>query len=108
MSKLAKLCVCLITFTLFAVNARAQGIFATLTGVVSDPAGAVLAGSKVTLRDAESGSLRQTTANGEGYFTFASVPVGTYILTAEATGFELYKADDIRLGVVRVAMSISP
>ena len=98
MSKLAKLCVCLITFTLFAVNARAQGIFATLTGVVSDPAGAVLAGSKVTLRDAESGSLRQTTANGEGYFTFASVPVGTYILTAEATGFELYKADDIRLG----------
>jgi hypothetical protein len=98
MSKLSRLLVCFVALTLLSVNARAQGIFATLTGVVSDPAGAVVAGSKVTLRDTESGSLRQTTANGEGYFTFASVPVGTYILTAEAAGFELYKADDIRLG----------
>ena len=88
MSKLASLLVCVVALTLLSVNAQAQGIFATLTGVVSDPAGAVLTGSKVTLRDAASGSSRQTTTNGEGYFTFASVPVGTYTLTAEAAGFE--------------------
>ena len=33
----------------------AQGMFATLTGVVSDPTGASVANAKATLRDAESG-----------------------------------------------------
>src|SRR5258708_4260317 len=77
---------------------RAQGIFATLTGVVLDPSGSVVADAKVVLKDAVSGSARDTVANGEGYFSFASVPVGTYTLTVEAAGFQLYKADDIRLG----------
>jgi len=77
---------------------RAQGIFATLTGVVSDPSGSVVANAKVVLKDAVSGSTRDTVSNGEGYFTFASVPVGTYSLTVEATGFKTYKADEIRLG----------
>jgi hypothetical protein len=75
-----------------------QGIFATLTGVVSDPSGAVVTDAKVVLKNAESGSLRDTVSNGDGYFTFASVPVGQYVLTVEATGFELYKAEGIALG----------
>ena len=52
----------------------AQGIFATLTGVVSDPSNAVVNGAKVTLIDAASGSARDTVTNGDGYFTFAQFP----------------------------------
>lgn len=78
-----------------APNVSAQGIFATLTGVVSDPSQALVANAKVTLTDAQSGSARQTTTNHDGYFTFASVPVGTYNLTVEAPGFEQYKATGI-------------
>jgi len=77
---------------------QGQGIFATLTGVVSDPSGAVIADAKITLKDAVSGSIRDTVTNGDGYFTFASVPVGTYALTVEAKGFQTYKADGIALG----------
>jgi len=80
------------------ISLRAQGIFATLTGTVTDPSGSVVADAKVVLKDAVSGSARDTVTNGEGYFSFASVPVGTYTLTVEAAGFQLYKADDIRLG----------
>jgi len=80
------------------ISLRAQGIFATLTGTVTDPSGSVVADAKVVLKDAVSGSARDTVTNGEGYFSFPSVPVGTYSLTVEATGFQLYKADDIRLG----------
>src|SRR5271157_5132411 len=75
-----------------------QGIFATLTGVVSDPSGAVVKGAKVVLTDAGSGSIRDTETNSDGYYTFASVPVGTYNVRVEAQGFEAYKADGIRLG----------
>src|SRR5271157_4650544 len=75
-----------------------QGIFATLTGVVSDPSGAVVKGAKVVLTDAGSGSSRDTETNTDGYYTFASVPVGTYNMRVESQGFEVYKANGIALG----------
>jgi Carboxypeptidase regulatory-like domain len=76
----------------------AQGVFATLTGVVSDPSGGVVPNAKITLIDAVSGSVRDTVTNGDGYYTFAAVPVGTYQLMVEAQGFRQYKAVDISLG----------
>jgi hypothetical protein len=81
-----------------ASAAWAQGIFATLTGVVTDPSQSVVAGAKVTLRNIESGTTRETISNGDGFFTFASVPVGTYSVTIEAAGFKTHKEDAIRLG----------
>ena len=78
--------------------AHAQGIFATLTGVVSDQAGAALPNAKITLKDATSGSARETVTNGDGYYTFASVPVGTYALSVQAQGFRVWEASDISLG----------
>jgi len=83
---------------LAGVNLWGQGIFATLTGVVSDPTGAIVKGARVTLTDAVSGSIRTTETNGDGYYTFASVPVGKYNVAIEAGGFENYKATDIVLG----------
>jgi len=98
MSKMWKLAVLLCLFALVDVDAWGQAIFATLTGVVSDPSGSVISGAKVVLKETQSGSARETITNGEGYFTFASVPVGTYGMTVEAAGFQLYKADGITLG----------
>jgi Carboxypeptidase regulatory-like domain len=98
MSKTMKLGVVVCLLALLGANAWAQGIFATLTGVVSDPSNAVVNGAKVTLTDTVSGSLRETVTNNDGYFTFASVPVGTYNLSIEAQGFQSYKASGITLG----------
>ncbi len=82
---------------MLATNLTAQGIYATLTGLVTDPSQAVVAGAKVSLKNAESGSLRDTVTNTDGYFTFASVPVGSYELTIEAKGFTTYKVSGIVL-----------
>ena len=73
-----------------ATSLSGQSIFATLTGVVTDPAQAVVPGATVRLKNEQSGSLRDTVANGEGYFTFASVSVGdfTYELTVEFQGIQ--------------------
>ena len=84
--------------TLLLTNIWSQGMFATLTGVVTDPSGAIVANAKVMLRDAQSGSARNSVTDNDGYYTFASVPVGTYILTVEAPGFQAYKVDGIALG----------
>jgi Carboxypeptidase regulatory-like domain/TonB dependent receptor len=82
---------------LTAGSLHGQGVFATLTGVVSDPSGAIVTGAKVVLTDAVSGTLRDTVSNSDGYFTFASVPVGQYTLTIEAKGFQQYKVEGIAL-----------
>src|ERR1035438_6096391 len=81
---------------LLAANLSAQGVYATLTGVISDPSQAVVINAKVTLKDAQSGSQRDGVSNNDGYFTFASVPVGTYDLTIEAKGFTSSKISGIR------------
>jgi hypothetical protein len=83
--------------TMLATNLAAQGIYATLTGLVIDQSRAVVTSAKVTLKDAQSGSQRDTVTNSDGYFTFASVPVGSYQLTVEAKGFETYKVSGIDL-----------
>jgi len=58
----------------------------------------VIPNAKIELKDALSGSARDTVSNGQGYYTFASVPVGTYNITVTAAGFEIFKAAGIRLG----------
>ena len=86
MSKTLKFAVVSMLFALLGANAWGQGIFATLTGVVTDPSQSVIAGAKITLTDTGSGSARDTVTNGDGYYTFASVPVGTYNLSVEKAG----------------------
>ena len=81
-----------------ANNLPAQSLYATLTGVVSDPTQALVGQATVKLRDERSGSMRETVTNREGYFTFVSVPVGTYELTVTAPGFETYRETSIALG----------
>ena len=94
-SRIAALC----SFLVFCGQPLlAQGIFATLTGVVSDPTGAVVPNAKVVLTDAGSGSARDTQTDSSGYYSFASVPVGTYNLSVAAGGFKDYAAANISLG----------
>ena len=82
-----------------ALNLPAQSLFATLTGVVSDPSAAVVPGATVKLINEQSGDTRETATNTEGYFTFASVAVGnfTYKLTVEAKGFVTYQATGLSI-----------
>ena len=83
----------------------AGGRGATLAGVsgrVTDPTGAVVAGATITLRD-ESGKTRQTTTGTDGSFHLTELPAGRYDLMATATGFKT-KQQSIELKASEVAM----
>lgn len=99
MTKSAKLLVGIALLLLLAASVPAQSIYATLTGVVSDPSGAVVPNATVKLRNEASGSQRETKTNAEGYYTFASLIVGdfTYELQVESPGFLTAKAGGIAL-----------
>ena len=87
----------LLVAAICATSGRAQSIYATLTGLVADPSGAVVPSSKITLKNEGSGDIRRSVTNAEGFFSFSSVPVGTYSLSVEAPGFVTQQVGNIAL-----------
>jgi len=66
---------------------RAQQITASITGSVVDPGGAVINGATITVTDIDQGTVYSTKTSDGGLFTFARLPIGTYSVKAEASGF---------------------
>lgn len=73
----------------------AQGTAGRVLGRVADPSGAVLAGVKVTLVNAATNVSRDSKTNESGDYDFVEVPVGTYRLEFDLTGFK----KNVRRGV---------
>jgi hypothetical protein len=99
MKQWTKLPVLLALLALPAARLSAQSIFATLTGVVSDPTGAVVPNASVKLINEKTASARDTVTNAEGYYSFSSVSIGdfTYKLVVEASGFQTYEATGLQI-----------
>lgn len=80
---------CLFFLLLGSSNSlKAQSIYGTITGTVYDPSGAVVTNASVILKNVASGDVRRAATNSDGYYSFSSVPVGSYALTVEAVGFK--------------------
>jgi outer membrane receptor protein involved in Fe transport len=78
---------------LFCGTAFAQQPTATLTGVVADQTGAVIAGATVTATNKATNISRTVTTNREGFYVIASLPVSQYEIKIEAKGFNPDKTD---------------
>ena len=76
---------------------------ATISGVVTDPSGAAVAGAKVTAREQRTGFERSTTTSGDGLYSLVRLPVGLYDLTIEQRGFQPTKRTGISLNVGALA-----
>ncbi len=92
-------------FFLGAVFALAQSQVGTtaLSGTVTDPSGAAIAGAQVTAKNTGTGFVRQTTSTGAGLYSLTELPVGTYELTVTASGFRTTQIPAINLSVGSVA-----
>ena len=66
---------------------RAQSAVAQLTGQVTDPSGAVVINATVTVTNVATGIRLETSANGEGYYSFPVLQPGQYKLSVESQGF---------------------
>jgi hypothetical protein len=67
-----------------------QGDRGTITGTVTDPSGAVVAGAKVTAENADTHNILKTVTTVTGNFTLDQVPVGTWDVTVDAAGFKKF------------------
>ncbi len=76
-----------------------QGYFGTVTGLVSDPTGAVIPGAKVTLTDEGKGYEFHETSDSSGRYLFRSIPPGMYSVTGEMVGFDKVVRTGVRVDV---------
>jgi hypothetical protein len=71
-----------------STTARAQDLDeVSFSGVVSDSAGAVVPGARVTTRLVATGAERAAVTDGGGRYRLVELPPGTYTLRAERAGF---------------------
>lgn len=84
---------------LCAALAYAQVNLATVTGVVTDSAEAVIPTVEITIRNVETNIDRTIQSNEVGYFTITNLAPGNYELVAEMSGFRTYRKTDIVLEV---------
>ncbi len=69
------------------LSASAQDL-ANIVGSVTDPTGAAIPGAKITVSNPDKGFNREVVSAGDGEFTAARIPIGNYMMTAEAAGFQ--------------------
>ena len=73
---------------LLTTNLVGQTFRGTILGTVTDPSGAVVAGAKVTVKNAETGLERSTQTSADGSYSIPELPVGTYTVTITQSGFQ--------------------
>ncbi|MGH9882219.1 MAG: carboxypeptidase regulatory-like domain-containing protein, partial [Pyrinomonadaceae bacterium] len=91
-------CLTLLCISL-TVQVSAQVNNASLTGLVTDSAGAVVPNASVTVKNKATDLESVATTDSSGYYTFASLPVGAYTVTIELPGFKKAVHENINLEV---------
>src|SRR6266567_9129554 len=79
--------VALVALLCSASPACGQDVTASITGTVADPSGAAVVGATVTAKSVERGITYTAVTNDSGIYRIAQLPVGSYELKAEKTGF---------------------
>ena len=74
-----------------------QTTFATLTGLVTDGAGAVVPGATVEARHLASNYTYSTTSNAIGSYTLGQLREGEYVLRVQLPGFKEFIVQNIQL-----------
>jgi hypothetical protein len=97
---------------------RAQTFRGSINGVVTDQSGAVVASAQVEATDVATGIAHTTITSSGGEFSFQDLPLGSYSVSATASGFQKIKVDKvpvtagtvytlpIKLGVAQTATTI--
>jgi Carboxypeptidase regulatory-like domain/TonB dependent receptor len=95
--------VCLTALFLLVSAAFAQTDRGTITGTISDPAGAVIAAAAIEAKNIATGALYPAASSGTGNYTIAQLPAGTYDLTVSVPGFKKYVRQGLQVEVAETA-----
>jgi hypothetical protein len=84
------------------VGAGSAGIVTGLQGFVRDPSGSAISNARVTVRNEEAGSSRNTTTNAQGMYRFDNIQAGNSALFVDSPGFRRFQPTNFYLGTERM------
>jgi hypothetical protein len=85
---------------IFSIPALGQGqVTGTITGVATNPTGDVIQGAKVTASNKATGLKQETVTNSNGFYRLDLLPVGSYSVSIEFSGFKQSVNDAVNLSV---------
>lgn len=80
--------ICLIVYLSLPIYVLSQQVGQNFTGVVTDPAGAVLSGVQISATNSLTKETTQVITDAQGRFTFSNLSRGDYVLEAKADNFQ--------------------
>lgn len=103
MNSLRSLAGVIFAFLFCLSYALGQTVTGTITGEVRDPSGALVAGAKVTATNTATSVKTVQVTNSVGVYTIRFLPIGTYSLTVDATGFATENVPPFTLDIDQTA-----
>lgn len=86
-----------------AAVTRAQTVTGSITGTVTDSSGAVVPNAAVAARNVATGVETTTRSNQSGVYNFQFLPIGSYSVIVNASGFAKTTAGPLRLEIDQIA-----
>ena len=86
-----------------SVSTLAQTVTGSIRGTVTDPSGAVVPDAKVTATNNNTGVATVTTTDRSGTYNLQSLPIGTYVVSAEKPGFKITADRPFTLEIDQIA-----
>jgi hypothetical protein len=74
---------------------QTQAINGGIRGRVTDPADAPVVQSGVTVENTQTGFKRTVESGDDGYYVVPNLPLGSYVVTVQKTGFETQRHPDV-------------
>src|ERR1700678_3100164 len=82
---------------------HAQTVTGAVTGIITDPSGAVVPGAKVVAHNMDTGVDSKATTNNTGSYNIKFLPIGRYQVSVEATGFGKETVPPFTLEILQTA-----
>lgn len=91
----------MLSISVMPATAQVSAGTGTVTGIITDPSGAVVPGAKITLTDVSTHTSRTSSTTATGRYIFTSVDPGSYTLMVSKSGFSNAQvaAQDVKVGV---------
>jgi len=94
---LAFACLVAVVLLLTAPFGQSQQVTAAVTGKITDPSGASIAGAHITAIDVERGTVWPTVSNADGIYNLPRLPIGSYNVRVENEGFQAAQRSNVVL-----------
>ena len=80
---------------LLSGTAALASITGSISGIVTDPSSAVVAGVAVKATNVQTGVEQTTTTDAKGFYSFPALPIGTYTIRVHKEGFSNFEQQNI-------------